>query len=41
MDIAYKEEKEKYIKEIADKYKHIISTILYDILYSYTVEITD
>lgn len=37
----YKEEKEKYIKFVADKYKENIPTNLYDALYSYKVEITD
>lgn len=37
----YKQEKEKYIKEIADKYKNQIPQKLYDALYNYTVEFTD
>lgn len=38
---AYKKEKEKYIKEVADSYKHIIPKYIYDLLYQYEVEITD
>ena len=37
----YKEEKEKYIKKIADEYKNKIPLKLYDALYKYEVEITD
>lgn len=38
---AYKTEKEKYIKEIAEKYKSIIPKYIYDLLYQYEVMITD
>ena len=37
----YKIEKEKYIKEMADKYKLIISDLIFNKLYEYNVEITD
>lgn len=39
--LAYKQFKEKIIKEIADEYKDKIPKKLYDVLYSYEVEITD
>jgi hypothetical protein len=38
---AYKTEKEKYIKEVADKYKNQITDKVYQALYNYQVEITD
>ena len=38
---AYKTAKEKYIKETAEKYKGLISERVYQVLKSYTVEITD
>lgn len=38
---VYKNFKEKYIKEVADKYKELIPTKLYDALYKYEVEIND
>jgi len=38
---AYKTEKEKYIKEVADKYKNQITDKVYQALYDYKVEITD
>ena len=38
---AYKEFKEKYIKQIADEYKQYIPQKLYDAMYRYEVEITD
>ncbi len=38
---AYKEAKEQYIKEVADKWKDLINEKVYEALYSYTVEITD
>lgn len=38
---AYKNAKEKYIKQIADEYKDIIPQKLYNILYNYEVLITD
>lgn len=37
----YKEEKENYIKEVADKYKNYIPNELYKALYRYEVEIDD
>lgn len=39
--LAYKKEKEKYIKQVADEYKNIIPKHIYDALYSYKVLITD
>ena len=38
---AYKEYKEKLIKEIADLYQNEIPTILYEAMYNYEVEIND
>lgn len=38
---AYKYEKEKHIKEVADQYKDKIPKRLYDAMYNYIVEITD
>ncbi len=38
---SYKEAKEKYIKEIADKWKGLISDKVYEAMYNYQVEITD
>ena len=38
---AYKEAKEKYIKQVADEYKDKIPQKLYDAMYKYVVEITD
>jgi len=38
---AYKEFKEKYIKQVADKFKDRIPKILYDAMYKYIVETTD
>lgn len=38
---AYKNFKEKHIKELADRYKNVIPKRLYDGLYNYIVEITD
>ena len=37
----YKTEKEKYIKEVADKWKDLISEQVYQAMYKYQVEITD
>lgn len=38
---AYKKEKEQYIKQVADRYKNIIPTKIYNALYKYEVLITD
>lgn len=38
---AYKYAKEKYIKQIADEYKHIIPRYVYNALYNYEILITD
>ena len=38
---AYKQAKEDYIKEVADEYKDIIPTELYEAMYSYRVDIND
>lgn len=38
---AYKEAKEKYIKEVADEYKDKIPNKLYKAMYNYKIEITD
>lgn len=38
---AYKEFKEKYIKEVADEYKDKIPKKLYDAMYNYKVDIND
>ena len=38
---AYKQAKEEYIKEVADKYKDQITSKVYKALYNYQVEITD
>jgi oligoribonuclease (3'-5' exoribonuclease) len=37
----YKEVKEKYIKEVADKWKNKITDTVYQAMYNYQVEITD
>ena len=39
--LAYKMEKEKYIKEVADEFKELIPKKLYLSMYNYIVEITD
>lgn len=39
--IAYKQFKENYIKQVADKYKNKIPTKLYEAMYSYEIEIND
>ena len=39
--LAYKQYKENYIKQVADEYKGLIPTKLYDALYKYEVEIND
>jgi hypothetical protein len=39
--MAYKREKEGYIREVADKWKHLITPKVYDALINYEVEITD
>ena len=38
---TYKTEKEKYIKEVADKWKDLIDPRVYEAMYNYKVEITD
>ena len=38
---VYKEFKEKYVKEVADKYKEYIPKKLYEAMYDYKVEIDD
>ena len=38
---AYKEAKEEYIKELADKYKDMLDPRAYEALYDYTVDIDD
>jgi hypothetical protein len=38
---AYKEAKEQYIKEVADKWKGQISDKVYEAMYKYEVEVTD
>ena len=38
---AYKEAKEKYIKEVADSYKNIIPQKVYEAVINYRIEITD
>ena len=38
---VYKEYKEKYIKEVADKYREYIPKNLYEAMYNYKVEIDD
>lgn len=38
---AYKQAKEAYIKEVADKWKDLIDPRVYEALYNYKVEITD
>jgi len=38
---AYKISKEKHIKEVADKWKHIIKLEIYEAMYNYKVGITD
>lgn len=38
---AYKQSKEVYIKQLAEKFKDSIDTRVYNALVSYTVEITD
>lgn len=38
---AYKEEKEKYIKYMADKWKSLLAANVYDAMYNYKVEKTD
>ena len=37
----YKICKENYIKQVADEYKEYLPTYIYDILYSYKIEIND
>ena len=38
---AYKEAKEAYLKELADKYKDLLNPRAYEALYNYTVDIDD
>ena len=38
---AYKQAKENYIKELADKYKDMLDPRVYEALYNYTVDIAD
>lgn len=38
---AYKHEKEKYIKEVADKYKEVIDPKVHGAMYAWTVDIDD
>lgn len=38
---SYKQEKEKQIKELADKYKEYIPSKLYEVMYNYDVDIND
>ena len=38
---AYKQSKESYIKELADKYKDLLDPRAYEALYNYTVDIDD
>lgn len=38
---AYKKEKEKYIKEVAEEYKHVLPTRIYDAMNQYEILITD
>ena len=38
---CYKKFKENYIKEVAEEYKNLIPTKLYEAMYKYEVEITD
>ena len=39
--LVYKQFKEKYIKEVADEYKDLIPSKLYESMYRYKVEIND
>ena len=39
--LVYKNFKEKYIKEVADKYKELIPQRLYEAMYKYEIEIND
>ena len=38
---CYKENKENYIKQVADEYKDLIPTKLYEALYNYEIDIND
>ena len=39
--LAYKQAKESYIKELADKYKDLLDPRAYEALYNYTVDVDD
>ena len=39
--MKYKEVKEVYIKEVADKYKDVIDPRVYEALYAWTISIDD
>lgn len=38
---CYKNFKEKYIKQVADEYKHLIPSLVYEAMYNWVVEIND